>query len=144
VILYFQVLEPQVSSTNVAECVNGSARSGTTVTDSESYTTVAVDSKSSVLNVDTCTLTNRKLSVTDTGMDQRVICRLQMSLDDVPLVNITDNVIHPVKNSVSLSVVDVGTADVYSINGNLQKSIFIPLKIQVTVLECYTRNVFLS
>jgi hypothetical protein len=99
------------------------------------------DSKSSVVNVETYISTKRKLSVTDTGTDQRFICRLQMSLGDAPLVNITDSVIHPVKNSTSVSAVDVGTADMSSINVTLRKSILIPLKVQVIVLHCYTVHV---
>jgi hypothetical protein len=135
------VLEPQISPTSVAESVYGNTLSRTTITESEYFTTVPAYSSSSVLNVDTHTLTNRKLSVINKGMDQRFFYRLQNSLDDMPLVNITDSVIHRVKNSTSVSTVDVGTADIYSINVNLQKSILIPLKIQVIVHECYTGHV---
>jgi hypothetical protein len=135
------VLEPQISPTNVAESVYGDALSGTTIAKSESYTTVPTDSKLSTVNVEKHILTNRKLYVTNTGSDQRFICRLPMSLEDAPLVNITDSVIHPVKNSTSVSAVDLGTADMSSINVTLRKSILIPLKIQVIILECYIVHV---
>jgi hypothetical protein len=45
------------------------------------------------------------------------------------------------KNSTLVSAVNVGTADMSSINVTLRKSILIPLKIQVIVLECYTVHV---
>lgn len=54
-----------------------------------------------------------------------------MSLEDAPFVNITDNVVQSVKDSTSVSVADVDTADMSFINITLQKSILIPLKIQV-------------
>lgn len=136
-----QVLEPRISPTNVADSVNSNTSSGTTIAESESHTTLPTDSKSSVVNVETDISPNRKLSVTDTGTEQRFICRLQMSLEDAPLVNITDSVIHPMKNSTLVSAVNVGTADMSSINVTLRKSILIPLKIQVIVLECYTVHV---
>jgi hypothetical protein len=135
------VLEPQISPTNVAESMDSNTLSGTIIAESESYTTLSTDSKSSIVNVEKHILTNRKLSVTNIGPDQRFICRLPMSLEDAPLVNITDSVIHPVKNSTSVSAVDVGTADMSSINVTLRKSILIPLKIQVIILECYTVHV---
>jgi hypothetical protein len=138
---YFQVLESRISPTNVAENVDSNTLSGTTVAESESHATVLADSKSCILNVEMHTLTNRKLSVTNTGTGKRFSWRLQVSLEDAPLVNITDSVIHPVKNSASVSAVDVGTADMSSINVTLRKSILIPLKIQVIVLECYSGHV---
>jgi hypothetical protein len=138
---YFQVLEPQMSPTSVAESVNDNTLSTTTITESECFPTVPTYSSSSVSNVDTHTVTNRELPVTNEDTDQRFVYRLQNSLDDMPLVNITDSVIHRAKNSTSVSTVDVGTADIYSINVNLQKSILIPLKIQVIVRECYTGHV---
>jgi hypothetical protein len=46
-----------------------------------------------------------------------------------------------VKNSTSVSAVDVATVDMSSINVTLRKSILIPLKIQVTVVECYAAHV---
>ncbi|PNF25042.1 hypothetical protein B7P43_G06983 [Cryptotermes secundus] len=138
------VLEPQISPTNVAESVNSNTLSGTTIAESESHTTLPTDSKSSVINVDTPISTNGKLSVTDTGTDQRFICRLQMSLEDVPLVNITDSVIHPMKNSTSVSAVDVDSADMSSINVILRKSILIPLKIQTSLVNSALLKFFLQ
>jgi hypothetical protein len=75
--------------------------------------------------------TESKVSVTNTGTDKGLKYRLQMSLEDAPLVNITDNVVHSVNDSMSVSVADVDTADISFINITLQKSILIPLKIQV-------------
>jgi len=76
-------------------------------------------------------LTESKLSVTNAGADKGLKYRLQVSLEDAPLVNITDNVVHSVKDSKSVAVADVDTADMSFINITLQKSILIPLKIQV-------------
>jgi hypothetical protein len=76
-------------------------------------------------------LAESKLSVTNTRTDNGLKYRLQMSLEDAPLVNITDNVVHSVNDSMSVSVADVDAADISFINITLQKSILIPLKIQV-------------
>lgn len=90
---------------------------GTIITESERCTTILTESKSSA--------TNR-------GTDKGLRYSLQMSLEDAPLVNITDSVVHSSKDSVSMLVADVDTADMSSINITLQKSILIPLKIQVS------------
>jgi hypothetical protein len=105
----------------------------TNISESESYTALPAESKLSVFSTETDKLKENKMSVTSDGVDRRFTYGLHMSLDDVPLVNITDSVVHPVKNSTAVSAVDVGTADISSITINLQKSILIPLKIQVIV-----------
>lgn len=76
-------------------------------------------------------LTESKLSVTNTGRDKGLKYKLQMSLEDAPLVNITDGVVCTAKDSMSVSVADVDTTDMSFINITLQKSILIPLKIQM-------------
>ena len=89
---------------------------GTAIAESERCTTV---------------LTESTVSVPNTGTDKGLKYRLQMSLEDAPLVNITDNVVHSANDSMSVSVPDVDTGDISFINITLQKSILIPLKIQV-------------
>jgi hypothetical protein len=128
--VHFQALDARISPANVAETADDN---GTTITEPECHGTVAADGEPSVLKAGARTLTDGRLSVRNRDTDQRPFYRLHKSLDDVPLVNITDSVICPVKKSTSVSAEDVGTADIYSINVNLQKSILIPLKIQVSV-----------
>jgi hypothetical protein len=111
-----------------------------TISESGSYTTLPEESKLSVLSTETDKLKGNKLSVTNLGTDMRFHYRLHMSLDDAPLVNITDSMVHPVKDSAAVSAVDVGAADMSSININLQKSILIPLKIQVIVFPSCCRQ----
>jgi len=107
---------PQIFLTDDANSEDGSMACGTAVAESGRCTTV---------------LTESKLSVTNAGANKGLKYRLQVSLEDAPLVNITDNVVHSVKDSKSVSVADVDTADMSFINITLQKSILIPLKIQV-------------
>jgi hypothetical protein len=107
---------PQIFLTDDADSEDRSKACGTFTAESGRCTTVPTESKLSVMN---------------TGTDKGLKYGLQMSLDDAPLVNITDNVVHPVNDSMSVSVADVDTADISFINITLQKSILIPLKIQV-------------
>lgn len=79
-------------------------------------------------------LTENALPNTNIGRNERFSYRLPMSLEDAPLVNITDSVVPPVKDAAVVSALDVGAADMSSVNITLQKSILIPLKIQVIVL----------
>ena len=108
-------MAPQIFLTDDAHSEDRSMTCGTAIAESERCTTV---------------LTESKLSITNTGTNKGLKYRLQMSLEDAPLINITDNV-HSVKDSMSVSVADVDTADMSFINITLQKSILIPLKIQV-------------
>jgi len=110
---------PQIFLTDDANSEDRSMACGTVIAESGRCTTV---------------LTESKLSVTNTGTNKGLKYRLQMSLEDAPLVNITDNVVHSVKDSMSVSVADMDTADMSFINITLQKSILIPLKIQVHTL----------
>jgi len=107
---------PQIFLTDDADSEDRSMTCGTAIAESGRCTTAQTESK---------------LSVTDAGTDKELKYRLQMSLEDAPLVNITDNVVHSVNDSMSVSVADVDTADISFINITLQKSILIPLKIQV-------------
>lgn len=109
-------MAPQIFLTDDDNSEYRSMACGTAIAESRGCTTV---------------LTESKLSVTNTGTDKGLKYRLQMSLEDAPLVNITDNVVHSVRDSMSVSVADVDTADMSFINITLQKSILIPLKIQV-------------
>jgi len=110
---------PQIFLTDDANSEDRSVACGTAIAESGRCTTV---------------LTESRLSVTNTGTNKGMKYRLQMSLEDAPFVNITDNVVHSVKDSTSVSVADVDTAEMSFINITLQKSILIPLKIQVPVL----------
>jgi hypothetical protein len=107
---------PQTFLTDDADSEDRSVACETAIAESERCMTVPTESK---------------LSVTDTGTDGGLKYRLHMSLEDAPLVNITDSVVCSAKDSVSVSVADVDTTDMSFINITLQKSILIPLKIQV-------------
>ena len=111
-------MTPQIVLTDDANSEDRSMACGTAIAESGRCPTVPAESK---------------LSVTNTGTNKGLKNRLQMSLEDAPFVNITDNVVHPVKDSTSVSVADVDTADMSFINIILQKSILIPLKIQVHI-----------
>jgi hypothetical protein len=110
-------MAPQSFLTDEENSEDRSMACGTAIAESERCMTV---------------LTESKLSVTNTVTDKELRYRLQMSLDDAPLVNITDSVVHSVKDSMSVLVADVDRADMSFINITLQKSILIPLKIQVS------------
>jgi hypothetical protein len=107
---------PQIFLIDDANSEDRSMACGTAVAESERCTTL---------------LTDRKLSVTNTGANKRLKDRLHVSLEDAPLINITDNVVHSIKDSMSGSLADVDAVDMSFINVILQKSILIPLKIQV-------------
>lgn len=114
-----------------------------TVSESENCTTVLPESELSVLSTQTVKLKENKVPVTSGGTDMRFSYALQTSVYDAPLINITDNVVHPLKDSAEVSAVDMCAVDMYSINSNLQKSILIPLKIQVIVFpSCYGNIIF--
>lgn len=137
----FQILKPESFATDDAEDANNSMSFETTISESKTYTTLPTKTKF-VLSTEPDKLKQNKFLVTGGRTDTTFSYRLHKSLDDAPLVNVTDGLMRPVKDSTTLSAVDVGGADMSSININLQKSILVPLKIQVIAFSSCCMMIF--
>ncbi|XP_021938157.1 gamma-tubulin complex component 6 isoform X3 [Zootermopsis nevadensis] len=138
-----EILKPESFATDDAEDANNSMSFETTISESKTYTTLPTKTKF-VLSTEPDKLKQNKFLVTGGRTDTTFSYRLHKSLDDAPLVNVTDGLMRPVKDSTTLSAVDVGGADMSSININLQKSILVPLKIQMSLVNSAMLRFFLQ